>query len=193
MAAAAFAHIRSYAVNLLSVNVGRNTTFVFSGAGPASLLRDHRAHDDLRLCRGLCPQCYRGAGGHDRGRHAPPGERQRVLASFFIGRDLDGQRRDVFLAVLADRSRRSAGPGERAERKAGLGLCATRGTRGSTAGLEAIVLDYLYLGFSTATAFSPTDGLPLTRRATMPMMIESAISLWTLVIVLSRAINVIPS
>ncbi|HEY7321845.1 MAG TPA: hypothetical protein VIE89_30115 [Candidatus Binatia bacterium] len=54
-------------------------------------------------------------------------------------------------------------------------------------------LDYLYLGYNTATAFSPTDALPLTRRAKMLMMTESTISLLTMVIILSRAINIIPS
>lgn len=58
---------------------------------------------------------------------------------------------------------------------------------------KPLFLDYLYLGFNTATAFSPTDALPLTRRAKMLMMVESALSLLTLVIVLSRAINIIPS
>jgi len=56
-----------------------------------------------------------------------------------------------------------------------------------------LFLDYLYLGYNTATAFSPTDALPLTHRAKMLMMIESTISLLTSVIVLSRAINVLPS
>ena len=56
-----------------------------------------------------------------------------------------------------------------------------------------LFLDYLYLGYNTATAFSPTDALPITRRAKMLMMIESTISLLTMVIILSRAINVIPS
>jgi hypothetical protein len=56
-----------------------------------------------------------------------------------------------------------------------------------------LFLDYLYLGYNTATAFSPTDALPLTHRAKMLMMIESTISLLTMVIILSRAINVIPS
>ena len=56
-----------------------------------------------------------------------------------------------------------------------------------------LFLDYLYLGYNTATAFSPTDALPLTHRAKMLMMIESTISLLTMVIVLSRAINVLPS
>ncbi len=49
------------------------------------------------------------------------------------------------------------------------------------------------LGYNTATAFSPTDALPLTHRAKMLMLIESMISLLTMVVVLSHAINVIPS
>ncbi len=53
-------------------------------------------------------------------------------------------------------------------------------------------LDYLYLGFNTATAFSPTDVMPLTHRAKMLMMLESTISLLTLVIVAARAVNVLP-
>jgi len=56
-----------------------------------------------------------------------------------------------------------------------------------------LFLDYLYLGYNTATAFSPTDALPITRRAKMLMMIESTISLLTMVIILSRAINILPS
>jgi hypothetical protein len=57
---------------------------------------------------------------------------------------------------------------------------------------QPLFLDYLYLGYNTATAFSPTDVLPLTRRAKMLMMLESAISLLTLVIVAARAVNVLP-
>jgi hypothetical protein len=56
-----------------------------------------------------------------------------------------------------------------------------------------LFLDYLYLGYNTATAFSPTDAPPVTHRAKILMMIESMISLVTIVIVLSRAINTIPS
>ena len=36
-----------------------------------------------------------------------------------------------------------------------------------------LFLDYLFLGYNTATAFSPTDVVPLTRRAKMLMMLES--------------------
>jgi hypothetical protein len=52
-------------------------------------------------------------------------------------------------------------------------------------------VDYIFLGFSTATAFSPTDALPLTARAKVLMMLESSISLVTIVIVASRAINIL--
>jgi len=55
-----------------------------------------------------------------------------------------------------------------------------------------LYIDYLSLAFNTATAFSPTDVLPFTRRAKGLMMLESAISLLTLVLVAARAVNVIP-
>jgi hypothetical protein len=54
-------------------------------------------------------------------------------------------------------------------------------------------VDYLFLGYSTATAFSPADAQPLTSRAKMLMMLESAISLVTIVAVVSRAINILGS
>ena len=52
-------------------------------------------------------------------------------------------------------------------------------------------VDYLFLGYSTATAFSPTDALPLSSRAKLLMMLESTISLVTIVVVASRAINIL--
>jgi uncharacterized membrane protein len=54
-------------------------------------------------------------------------------------------------------------------------------------------VDYLFLTFSTAMAFSPTDSLPLTSRAKILMMLESAVSLLTLVTVAARAINILGS
>ncbi len=54
-------------------------------------------------------------------------------------------------------------------------------------------VDYLFLSFTTATAFSPTDSLPLTPRAKMLMMLEGSISLATIVVVASRAINILGS
>ena len=52
-------------------------------------------------------------------------------------------------------------------------------------------IDYLFLAYSTATAFSPTDALPLTTRAKLLMMIESSVSLVTIVTVAARAINLL--
>jgi len=52
-------------------------------------------------------------------------------------------------------------------------------------------LDYLFLSFTTATAFSPTDTPPLTTRARMFMMLEATISLVTLAIAAARAVNII--
>lgn len=54
-------------------------------------------------------------------------------------------------------------------------------------------VDYLFLAFCTATAFSPTDALPLTARAKLLIMLESTISLVTIVAVASRAINILGS
>jgi hypothetical protein len=53
--------------------------------------------------------------------------------------------------------------------------------------------DYLFLAFSTATAFSTTDTLPLTVRAKLLMMLEAMISMITLIVIASWAINVLGS
>jgi hypothetical protein len=52
-------------------------------------------------------------------------------------------------------------------------------------------VDYLFLAFCTATAFSPTDVQPLTSRVKLLMMLESTISLVTTVAVAARAINIL--
>jgi hypothetical protein len=51
--------------------------------------------------------------------------------------------------------------------------------------------DYLFLSYTNATAFSPTDTLPLTARAKMLMMVQSAISLLTIALVAARAVNIL--
>jgi len=51
--------------------------------------------------------------------------------------------------------------------------------------------DYLYLAFTTSFAFSPTDTLPLTRRAKMLMLLQSSISLITLTAIAGSAINIL--
>jgi len=52
-------------------------------------------------------------------------------------------------------------------------------------------IDYLFLSYTTATAFSPTDTLPLSSRAKLLLMAESAISLVTILMVAARAINIL--
>ena len=58
---------------------------------------------------------------------------------------------------------------------------------------EPMFLDYLYLAFTNATAFSPTDVMPLSRWAKGAMTLQSAISIITLALVVSRAVNILPS
>ncbi len=50
--------------------------------------------------------------------------------------------------------------------------------------------DYLYVSYTNATAFSPTDTMPLTRWAKTLMLIQSAIALTTVGLVIARAVNV---
>jgi hypothetical protein len=61
------------------------------------------------------------------------------------------------------------------------------------AGWGATYVDYLYLAYSTATAFSTTEVAPLTPRAKLLMMLESSISLATILLVAARAINILGS
>ncbi|HKT04815.1 MAG TPA: hypothetical protein VJT31_35320 [Rugosimonospora sp.] len=55
---------------------------------------------------------------------------------------------------------------------------------------EPTYVDYLYLSFTNATAFSPTDTLPLTGWAKLTMMGQSMISLITVALVVARAVNI---
>ncbi len=52
-------------------------------------------------------------------------------------------------------------------------------------------VDYLYLSFTNATAFSPTDTMPLTRTAKTLMALESTAALLTVTLVAARAVNIL--
>jgi len=52
-------------------------------------------------------------------------------------------------------------------------------------------MDYLYLGFTNATALSPADTMPLTSWAKALMTIEALISLLTIVLVAARAVSIL--
>ncbi|OIQ84942.1 hypothetical protein GALL_332260 [mine drainage metagenome] len=51
--------------------------------------------------------------------------------------------------------------------------------------------DYLYVSFTNATAFSPTDTMPLPRWAKGLMSAQSAIALSTTALVIARAVNIL--
>ncbi|MDE2385496.1 MAG: hypothetical protein KGO53_12845 [Alphaproteobacteria bacterium] len=52
-------------------------------------------------------------------------------------------------------------------------------------------VDYLFLAFTNATAFSPTDTLPLSQRAKLLMMAQAAVSLLVVALVAARAVNIL--
>ena len=56
---------------------------------------------------------------------------------------------------------------------------------------EPSFVDYLYMSFTNATAFSPTDTLPFSRWAKLTMMTQSAVSLVTVALVIARAVNIL--
>jgi hypothetical protein len=58
---------------------------------------------------------------------------------------------------------------------------------------EPAFLDYLYLAFTNASAFSPTDVMPMSRWAKVAMTVQSIISIVTVALVVSRAVNILPS
>ncbi len=52
-------------------------------------------------------------------------------------------------------------------------------------------IDYLYVSFTNATAFSPTDTMPLTPTAKSMMGLQSLVSLVTIGLIVARAVNVL--
>ncbi len=52
-------------------------------------------------------------------------------------------------------------------------------------------IDYLYLSFTTSTAFGPSEIYPLTDRAKILHIVQSLVSLLTIVALASRAIGIL--
>ncbi|HWB38950.1 MAG TPA: hypothetical protein VG604_01795 [Candidatus Saccharimonadales bacterium] len=52
-------------------------------------------------------------------------------------------------------------------------------------------VDYVYVSSTNAMAFSPTDTLPLSRRAKLAMLLQAGISLVAIALVAARAINIL--
>ena len=61
----------------------------------------------------------------------------------------------------------------------------------SPRGWRPAFLDYLYVAFTNASAFSPTDAMPLTVRIKALMLIEAIASFLTVGLVAARAVNIL--
>ena len=56
---------------------------------------------------------------------------------------------------------------------------------------EPFFVDYLYLSFTNALAFSPTDVMPLSRWAKLTMLAQSGVSVLLVLLVIARAVNIL--
>jgi hypothetical protein len=56
-------------------------------------------------------------------------------------------------------------------------------------GWQPRFIDYLYVGFTNANAFSPTDTLPLTGRAKLAMQTQALISFTIITLALARVVS----
>jgi uncharacterized membrane protein len=56
---------------------------------------------------------------------------------------------------------------------------------------EPRFFDYLYTSLTNVMAFSPTDTMPLTRRAKAMMSLQALVAVSTLALVFARAVNVL--
>jgi hypothetical protein len=61
----------------------------------------------------------------------------------------------------------------------------------AAAGWRPDVWDYVYVSLTNSIAFSPTDAMPLSRRAKGLMALEAMISAVTVLLVAARAVNVL--
>ncbi|HTR71980.1 MAG TPA: hypothetical protein VMG80_00150, partial [Solirubrobacteraceae bacterium] len=58
-------------------------------------------------------------------------------------------------------------------------------------GWRPTFIDYLYVSLTNATAFSPTDTMPLSPMAKSVMGLQAMVSLVTIGLVVSRAVNIL--
>jgi uncharacterized membrane protein len=85
----------------------------------------------------------------------------------------------------------SGGPVARAQREVPVDFAFTQQMSPELAppGWRPVFLDYLHLGFTNATAFSPTDVMPLTHRAKYTMLVQSTVALALFGLIVARAVN----
>ncbi|HSW79462.1 MAG TPA: hypothetical protein VLG47_01675 [Candidatus Saccharimonadales bacterium] len=56
---------------------------------------------------------------------------------------------------------------------------------------KPMFIDYVYVSSTNSMAFSPTDTMPMSRRAKMLMLVQSSVSLITIALVAARAVNIL--
>lgn len=56
---------------------------------------------------------------------------------------------------------------------------------------EPLLVDYLYVSYTNATAFSPTDTLPMSRWTKAVMALQSTVALVTIALVIARSVNIL--
>jgi uncharacterized membrane protein len=85
----------------------------------------------------------------------------------------------------------SGGPAARVQRPVPVDFAFTQHMSPELAppGWRPLFLDYLHLGFTNATAFSPTDVMPLTLRAKYTMLVQSTVALALFGLIVARAVN----
>lgn len=85
------------------------------------------------------------------------------------------------------------GPGERrrGKREADFAFPQTITPQLASVGWMPSFVDYLYLSFTNAMAFSPTDTMPLSKWSKLLMLAESLASLLTVALVAGRAVNIL--
>ena len=83
------------------------------------------------------------------------------------------------------------GPAARARNPAAIDFAFTQhmSPELAPAGWRPLFLDYLHLGFTNSTAFSPTDVMPLTHRAKYAMLVQAILALALFGLVVARAVN----
>lgn len=83
------------------------------------------------------------------------------------------------------------GPVARRQGKEGRDFLFPQETLEGRATWQPRFLDYLYVAYTNATAFSPTDAMPLSVWAKVLMIVESAASLLVAILVVARAVNIL--
>jgi hypothetical protein len=58
-------------------------------------------------------------------------------------------------------------------------------------GWKPELFDYVYISFTNSIAFSPTDAMPLSRKAKLMMLVQSSASAVTVLLVAARAVNIL--